>query len=136
MDTPDWITVLGLFVAHPVMLIATFLIVCAVFYCAWWLRGHIDAGLIDELKSQIDGLKERLKEVRDQSNDINAQFSELKEQVESQENVINSSPLELTTAARVEELARSNTAIQNTITNLANATSQLGHTLTIMLVGK
>jgi hypothetical protein len=137
MDTSDWIAALGLFLARPVLLITTFIIASAAFGFAWWLRGHIAHGLIDELKSHIDGLKDvRLKDVRDQYNDLNAKLSELKKQVQHQENVIDSSPLELTTAVRVEELARSNTEIQNTLTSLIDATSHLGHTLTIILVGK
>ena len=31
MDTPNWIAALGLFVMHPVLIIATFLIACAAF---------------------------------------------------------------------------------------------------------
>lgn len=136
MDTPDWITALGLFLARPVLLIAIFIIASAGFGFAWWLRGRIAQGRSDELKG-IDGLKDvRLKDVRDLYNDLNVKLSELKKQVEHQENVINSSPLELTTAVRVEELARSNTEIQNTLTSLMNATSHLGHTLTIILLGK
>ncbi|HEY2531683.1 MAG TPA: hypothetical protein VGJ20_27770 [Xanthobacteraceae bacterium] len=114
------------------LLIAAFIIACAFFSFAWWLRGHIAQGIINELKSRIDGLKG----VHDEYNDLNAKLLELKKQVESQENVINSSPLELTTAVRVEELVRSNTEIQNTLASLTDATNRLGHTLTIIFVGK
>jgi hypothetical protein len=53
MDTPNWIAALGLFVMHPVLIIATFLIACAAFGFAWWLCGRISGGRTGALEERL-----------------------------------------------------------------------------------
>jgi hypothetical protein len=124
MSTPDWITALGLFMTYPVLLIATFVVAFAAFSFAWWLRGHIAQGRVEALDGQ-------LKLMRDQYEAVNRQLSEVTTKVEAQERVISGLRNSLPPPARVEELARSNTDIQQALTSLATSTSNLGHTLTI-----
>jgi hypothetical protein len=60
MDTHNWVTALGLFVTYPVLLIATFLVGCAAFGFAWWLRGHIVKERLELLGSQRDDFNNKL----------------------------------------------------------------------------
>jgi hypothetical protein len=110
--------------AHPVLLIATFLIAVAAFGFAWWLRGHIARGRVEALDGQLTLM-------RDQYDAVNRQLSEVTAKVAAQEGVISKLRSSLPPPARVEELARSNTEIQSALTSLVNSTSSLGHTLTI-----
>jgi hypothetical protein len=96
------------------------LLTCAVAGLAWWLGWQSAKVRI------IDTLKERLKIARQQCNDIKTRLSDLKSQVEMQEKLISellnkSDP----TNKRVGELARGNTKIQNTLTDLTTSTGHL-----------
>lgn len=123
MPTPDWTKALGLFLAYPVLIVATFLIASAAFGFAWWLRGHVAQGRIDALEGQ-------LKLASDQQADVTAKVAELTAKVGTQEETIAGLRRSLSPPARLEELARSNTEIQSALTSLATSTSTLGHILT------
>jgi hypothetical protein len=95
MSTPEWILALGLFMAYPVLLIATFLVAVAAFGFAWWLRGNIAQGRVDAAEGQL-----RL--ARDQYDAVNREMSQLRAQVASQETVITGLRSAMSPPARIE----------------------------------
>jgi hypothetical protein len=60
-----------------------------------------------------------------------SQLNALKAQAATQEATIVELRNSLSPPARIEQLARSNTEIQNALTSLATSTSELGHTLVL-----
>src|ERR1700756_502206 len=124
MDWQAWKTALGLYVSTPELMGASVVVAIAIFAFAWWLRGHFTQG-------QIKALGGQLQLARDQYDAVNRQLTEVRSQVATQENVISGLRNALPPPARVEELARSNTEIQQALISLAAYTGTLGHTLTL-----
>jgi hypothetical protein len=106
MDTKSWVSALELFLQYPVLLIATFVVACAAFYLAWWLRGHWATGT-------IEALKERLELAREQVTVVKSQLAEARETVTSQKGP-----------------TAYNTELLRQLSSVATSTSALSRTLT------
>jgi hypothetical protein len=124
MDTSHWLSALGLLLTYPVLIVVMFLVACASFGFAWWLCSNYSRG-------RIEGLEERLRLAREQFDTINSQLTDVRTRVTTQETEIANLRRALPPPARVEQLARSNSEIQDALTSLATSTSHLGHTLTL-----
>lgn len=81
MSTPEWIAALGLFLAHPELLIATVIFAILTSSIAWRLRGHIVRAHIDELESRIDGVAFEEKKCEDALQEV----EQVKQKVEALE---------------------------------------------------
>jgi DNA-binding MarR family transcriptional regulator len=91
MSAQEWIAALGQFLAHPELLITTFIGMCATSGIAWWLRGHIDRAHIDTLQSRIDGaaaalrenqqLKQRAEALKRENAKLRTQITQTKEAI-------------------------------------------------------
>jgi len=125
MDTSNWLKALGLFLTYPVLIIALFLIACAAFGFAWWLRGHIG-------KERIDALNERLRLATDNQQSIERQVDTLKNENTKQGAIINELKTLDLANSQADKLSSANTIVQNELTKLAQATTALGSTLQIV----
>jgi hypothetical protein len=148
MDTPHWITTLGLFFTYPVLILAMSLIACAAFAFASFLRGHWAKDTINglentiravehRLESDVKGLEntiraqqERLELAREQYADVQSKRAALEGRVSGQETEIAELRGSLSPPAQIEHMARSNNEIRQALLGLANSTTRLGHTLT------
>jgi septal ring factor EnvC (AmiA/AmiB activator) len=125
MDTQGWTGALKLSLEHPELLIAAFLIACAAFGFAWWLRGHW-------AKDKIEALNQRLELAREQAADVQSELADVQQKVAAQESEI--AELRQSRAvepAKVERLAQSNNAIRDDLNVVVNSTGALFQTLNI-----
>jgi hypothetical protein len=132
MDTKNWISALELYFQYPVLLIATFLVACAVFTFAWWLRGHWATGSIEALKEHLATLKERLEFADQRLADVKEQLAEAQAKLNAQERQITEvrqtpwfAQLPPDTRLTVERLARSNTEVQTVLSSVSGSTDLL-----------
>jgi len=125
MNTPSWISALGLFMTYPVLIVASFLIACAAFGFAWFLRGHW-------AKDRIAVLEERLRLAQDNHASIKQDVERLQTQVGEQTNIISVLRSTVIGAPQLDRLDASNTAAQLILSNLSHSTTDLGVTVTIV----
>ena len=134
----NWVGALVLFLQYPPLLIATFLIACAAFTFAWWLRGHWAATTIEGLEATIRGrdaylevVEQRLELGREQYNAVRTRLGDVEMRADRQAKEITELRSSSLTAYYVDALARENTGLQSALTSLIQSTSTLGRTLTV-----
>jgi uncharacterized coiled-coil protein SlyX len=128
MPMPDANKAWALFMSDPVTFILIFSsVIAAIGVFVWWLRGHIS-------KERIAALEERLRLAQDKYATVSGDITRLEATVARQDNMIAALSAVAATATRerVEELARSNTAIKSELSKLTTSTADLGTTLTII----
>ncbi len=124
MDWQAWKKALELYLNTPELLGLLILVTIAVSGFAWWLRSHIS-------KERIAALQERLRLGKEGQEHITKELDSLKLKVSRQETLIND--LRSTGGvprSQVELLSSANATVVSSLTNLEQANTNLGFTLT------
>jgi hypothetical protein len=124
MEWQAWRKALVLYVNTPELIYASILVAIAIFGFAWWLRSHIS-------KERIASVQERLRLGKEAQEHVANELGSLKRKVSRQETIIND--LRSTGGVprtQVELLSRANATVVSSLTNLEQANTNLGFTLT------
>jgi hypothetical protein len=124
MDWQAWRKALELYLETPRLIVASVLVVIAIFGFAWWLRSHIS-------KERIATLQDRLRLGKQLQEHITNQLDSLKLTVSRQEIIVNT--LRSTGGvprSQVELLSSANAAVVSSLADLEQANTNLGFTLT------
>ena len=124
MDWQAWRKALALYANTPELIYASIFVTVAAFAFAWWLRSHIS-------KKRIAALQERLRFSKQVQEHITNEVQSLKQKVSLEETTI--SNLRSTGGVprkEVELLSSANATVVSSVTDLEQANTNLGLTLT------
>lgn len=134
-DPKFWIDGAKLVWAAPQITIP---LIIGVVVATWGARACFASDRTAHLRAQIDSLNARLQLKDDQIADAKADYAKVVGQMEQlqkraavQDAEIATLRSSLSPPARIDQLVRANTEFQGALIDLANSTSNLGHTLTI-----
>ena len=124
MDWQAWRKALALYANTPELIYASIFVTAAVFTFAWWLRSHIS-------KKRIAALQGRLRFSKQVQERITNEVQSLKQKVSLEETTI--SNLRSTGGVprrEIELLSSANATVVSSVTDLEQANTNLGLTLT------
>jgi hypothetical protein len=123
MDWPAWRKALGLYLNTPELIYASILVAFVIFGFAWWLRSHI---------SKERALKDRLRLGKEEQERITKELETLQRGVSQQQTIIDNLLrfTEYAQRSQVDLLSAANATVVSSLTNLAQANTELGVTLT------
>jgi hypothetical protein len=125
MDWQAWRKPLELYLHTPQLIVASILLVTAIFGFAWWLHSYISKG-------RIATLRDRLRLGKQVQEHITNQLDSLKLTISRQEAILHD--LRSTGGvprSQVELLSRANAAVISSLADLERANTDLGLTLSL-----
>jgi hypothetical protein len=125
MDWQAWRKPLELYLHTPQLIVASILLMTAIFGFAWWLHGYISKG-------RIATLRDRLRLGKQVQEHITNQLDSLKLTISRQEAILHD--LRSTGGvprSQVELLSRANAAVISSLADLERANTNLGLTLSL-----
>ena len=122
MDTPNWVTSLGLFMAYPILIVATAILVLFFSGLAWFVRAHIGKERIATLNERLQLASDRHTLVTEQIEVMGPEIARLKVELAEAKASPNS--------PRFEALTVTTSAVSDRMDVIALANNSLGKTLT------